>query len=91
VANIKIYHRSYIFWKSEKIDTLSKEEFFYEFKEDNTFTADGWLNPFRGGLNHNKIKGTYLIQNKELKLIYLREETNLIQTFTLIMYLIKIP
>lgn len=59
--------------KSEKIDTLSKEEFFYEFKEDKTFTADGWLNPFRGGLNHNKIKGTYLIQNKELKLIYLGE------------------
>ncbi|MDI9876441.1 hypothetical protein [Flectobacillus rivi] len=60
--------------KSEKIDTLSKEEFFYEFKEDKTFTADGWINPFRGSLNHNKIKGTYLIQNNELKLIYLGEE-----------------
>ncbi|GAB2616831.1 hypothetical protein GCM10027035_11490 [Emticicia sediminis] len=53
---------------SDKIDKTVEEEFIYQFNADKTFTANGWINPFRGGINTSSLKGTYSFNGNEIKL-----------------------
>lgn len=63
--------------KGDKVTQNVEEMYFYQFNSDKTFTANGWLNPFRGSINNNQMKGTYLIEDNEIKLIYKKDDENI--------------
>lgn len=52
------------------------EEFIYKFNENKAFSANAWLNPFRGGINKTILKGSYELSGDELKITCKKDDDN---------------